>query len=55
MKPISKEYLKLFNTIVDTINTLDALKYDLIIAQQQAEELYISDPEGFEFSTEETI
>lgn len=37
-----EEYSVLFNAITDTLKTLDELRSNLITAQQQAEELYIS-------------
>ena len=42
MQNISKEYLLLFNTLTETENTLQKLYAGLIIAQQRAEELYMS-------------
>lgn len=46
MKNISKEYLVLFNTITDAESALEALRQKLIVAQQLAEELYISEYEN---------
>ena len=43
MKPISKEYLLLFNALSDTEAALDALRQQLMEAQQQAEELFLQD------------
>ena len=37
-----EEYTLLFNAISDALETLDALRKDLIVAQQEAEEKYIS-------------
>ena len=37
-----KEYTLLFNAITDAIEELEKLKQQLIIAQQEAEEIYIS-------------
>ena len=39
---MSEEYTLLFNAISDALETLDALRKDLIFAQQEAEEKYIS-------------
>ena len=39
---MTEEYILLFNTITDTLETLDALRAELIHAQQRAEEIYIS-------------
>jgi len=39
---LTKEYLLLFNTIIDTENALDALRKKLINALDEAEDLYIS-------------
>jgi len=38
----TKEYLLLFNTIIDTENALDALRKKLINALDEAEDLYIN-------------
>ena len=37
-----KEYSVLFNAITDALETLEKLREDLIKAQQNAEEIYIS-------------
>lgn len=37
-----EEYILLFNTITDVLETLDELRDKLIKAQQDAEEIYIS-------------
>lgn len=37
-----EEYILLFNTITDALKDLEALRDKLILAQQQAEEIYIS-------------
>lgn len=37
-----KKYTLLFNAITDAIEELEKLKQQLIIAQQEAEEIYIS-------------
>ena len=39
---MTEEYILLFNTITDTLETLEALRAKLIASQQQAEEIYIS-------------
>ena len=39
---MSEEYILLFNTITDVLETLDSLRKQLIEVQQQAEEIYIS-------------
>lgn len=39
---ISKEYSLLFNTITDMIEELQLMRQQLISAQQEAEEIYIS-------------
>ena len=36
-----EEYLYLFNTITRTVEQLDVLKAQLLLAQAQAEELYL--------------
>lgn len=41
---MTEEYILLFNTITDVLETLEQLRNELIHAQQQAEELYISRP-----------
>ena len=38
---MNEEYLHLFHTITRTVAQLDALKAQLILAQAQAEELYL--------------
>ena len=43
MKPLSKEYLLLFNAITDVEETLHTLQEKLILIQQQAEELYLEE------------
>lgn len=45
MKPISKEYLLLFNAITDAEETLLKLRETLMFAQRQAEELYLQSGE----------
>ncbi len=45
MKPLSKEYLLLFNTITRTEEALKDLRRDLMAAQQQAEELFLAEEE----------
>ena len=42
MENLSKEYLLLFNAILDAEETLETLKGKLIKAQIAAEEIYIS-------------
>ncbi len=42
MEITTKEYTLLFNAIIDAIGKLDALKAELILAQQHAEEIVIS-------------
>ena len=44
MAAISKEYLLLFNTVIDAEQTLAQLHETLIEAQRQAEELFIEGP-----------
>ena len=39
---MSEEYILLFNTITDALETLDMLRVKLMEAQQNAEEMYIS-------------
>lgn len=43
MKPITREYLLLFNTMTDLEQSLYQLRQRLILAQQQAEELFLED------------
>ena len=43
MNAISKEYLLLFRAISDAEETLTTLRAQLISAQQQAEEIFLSD------------
>ena len=43
MEITAKEYTLLFNAISDAIDKLEALKNELILAQQQAEEIVISE------------
>ena len=38
---MNEEYLHLFNAITHTVEQLDALKAQLLLAQAQAEELYL--------------
>lgn len=45
MQTIAKEYLLLFNTLTDVEETLHDLEARLIAAQQQAEELFLEDPD----------
>ena len=54
MKPITKEYLLLFNTLTETEETLRRLRERLMFAQRQAEELYLQD-EDEEYQTERKI
>lgn len=42
MGNLPQEYLLLFNTISDAEQTLERLRQQLVLAQQKAEELYIS-------------
>ena len=52
MEPISKEYLLLFNTVTDALESLDLLRRHLLEAQQQAEALYIAEqPEPSDVKT----
>lgn len=44
MQNISKEYAILFNTMTEVENDLQRLKERLMLAQQLAEETYISCP-----------
>ena len=46
MDAIKKEYTLLFNAITDAENTLEQLRTQLIAAQQQAEELFLSAAES---------
>ena len=39
---MSEEYTLLFNAITDALETLETIRKDLIQAQQQAEEIWIS-------------
>ena len=39
---MSEEYTLLFNAITDALETLEAIRNNLIQAQQQAEEIWIS-------------
>ena len=41
MNGLTKEYLRLFNAIIDAEQTLTRLREDLIHAQREAEELYL--------------
>lgn len=43
MKPITKEYLLLFNTITDLEKTLEHLRQELLAVQRQAEEIFLSE------------
>ena len=45
MKDISKEYLLLFNTITNAEETLRTLQATLMAAQQQAEALFLEEPD----------
>ncbi|MDY3985201.1 hypothetical protein [Dysosmobacter sp.] len=45
MQNITREYLLLFNAITDAEATLSQLRAQLIAAQQQAEALFLDDPE----------
>ena len=45
MKPISREYLLMFNAITDAEETLRQLRERLMFVQRQAEELYLQDGE----------
>lgn len=40
---MDKKYLFLFNAITDMISELEAMRERLILIQQQAEELYITE------------
>lgn len=46
MDSISKEYLLLFNTVTDALESLEQLRQHLLEAQQQAESLYIAGGEA---------
>ena len=50
MKDITKEYLLLFNTITDTEETLRQLRSRLIVAQQQAEALFLEETDSADSS-----
>lgn len=50
MLSTSKEYYYLFNKLTDIITQLDTLKAELIDAQIQSEEIYLSAPENEESS-----
>ena len=39
---MNEEYLYLFNVVTDAISELEKIKKTLILAQQNAEEMYIS-------------
>lgn len=41
--PLTEEYTQLFNTVTDTITTLEKLIYELRLAQMNAEEKYLSE------------
>lgn len=45
MKTVTKEYALLFNTITDMEKALQALRQELILVQQQAEELFLEEGE----------
>lgn len=45
MKPISQEYVLLFNAITDAEEILSQLRETLISAQRQAEELFLEESE----------
>lgn len=45
MDKLSKEYILLFNEITEAIESLDQIKERLVLAQQKAEELFISKDE----------
>ena len=45
MKPISREYLLMFNAITDAEETLRQLREKLMCVERQAEELYLEDEE----------
>jgi len=46
MQNPSKEYLLLFNTITDLERSLEELRERLVMAQCEAEELYLEKKEG---------
>ena len=46
MKEITKEYLLLFNTITDAMESLERLRRELEEAQRRAEELYLEREDG---------
>ena len=50
MKDISKEYLLLFNIITDAEKTLRQLQATLMTAQQQAEALFLEEPDRMDVS-----
>ena len=50
MKEISKEYLLLFNTIIDTETALRQLQANLVAAQQQAEFLFLEETDSADAS-----
>lgn len=54
MKPITKEYLLLFNALTDAEETLRQLRETLMFVQRQAEELYLQD-EGEDYREERRI
>ena len=41
---LSKESILLFNTLTDTAQALARLRTELMLAQQQAEELFLEEP-----------
>jgi len=45
MKPLSKEYLLLFNAVSDAEEALERLRLQMAAAQLQAEALYIAEDE----------
>ncbi len=46
MQNLSKEYLLLFNTITDLEQSLQELRERLVLAQCEAEELYLEEKES---------
>lgn len=46
MMKISKEYLLLFNAITDAEEALSQLRESLMVAQRQAEELFMDEKEA---------
>lgn len=44
MNQITKEYLLLFNALTDAEESLQLLRNKLMAVQQQAEDLFLSDP-----------